>query len=180
MGVCRIAARLVRPVWPAREAVAAPCDAWLSAPIDPPAPQAGPCRTARTLLAAAPLACLRRRSHCAGCVKRNWLFCVGGSRALIGRAPCRPGGPFASPHGRSHDATLARRIHPVTLRFLTYNIWDGGAARLDQIASVIAPVDPDVVLLNEADDRTIAEQLARELGYDCLWARGSGTKHIAL
>jgi exodeoxyribonuclease III len=68
----------------------------------------------------------------------------------------------------------------VTLRFLTYNIWDGGAAHLDQIASVIAPVDPDVVLLNEADDRNIAEQLALELGYDCLWARGSGTKHIAL
>jgi len=66
------------------------------------------------------------------------------------------------------------------LRLLTYNIWDGGAAHIDPLASIIAAANPDVLLLNEADDEQVAEQLARELSYDCLWARGSGTKHIAL
>jgi endonuclease/exonuclease/phosphatase family metal-dependent hydrolase len=66
------------------------------------------------------------------------------------------------------------------IRFLTYNIWDGGGERVAQLAAVIAAAAADVVLLNEADDERVVERLARELCYEGIWARGSGDKHIAL
>jgi exonuclease III len=63
---------------------------------------------------------------------------------------------------------------------MTYNIEDGGAARAALIAEVIACANPDVVLLNEADDERVVAALAQQLHYEPLWARGSGDKHIAL
>ncbi len=66
------------------------------------------------------------------------------------------------------------------MRVMTYNIWDGGAERASLIADVIAQANPDVVLLNEADDERVVQSLARQLAYQPLWARGSGDKHIAL
>lgn len=66
------------------------------------------------------------------------------------------------------------------MRVMTYNIWDGGGARIPLIAEVIAAANPDVLLLNEADDEEVVADLARRLSYRHLWARGSGDKHIAL
>ena len=66
------------------------------------------------------------------------------------------------------------------MRVMTYNIWDGGAERVPLIAEVIAAANPDVLLLNEADDEGVVAGLASRLAYHHLWARGSGDKHIAL
>ena len=66
------------------------------------------------------------------------------------------------------------------MRVMTYNIQDGGAQRADLIADVIAQANPDVALLNEADDPDIAASLAGQLGLHHVWAPGSGDKHIAL
>jgi exodeoxyribonuclease-3 len=66
------------------------------------------------------------------------------------------------------------------MRVMTYNIWNGGGERVALIAQVIASANPDVLLLNEADDEGVVAELARMLEYKHLWARGSGDKHIAL
>src|SRR5438477_4820590 len=66
------------------------------------------------------------------------------------------------------------------MRVMTWNIWDGGAARISLIAELIANASPDVLLLNEADDETVVADLAARSSYHYLWARGSGDKHIAL
>jgi exodeoxyribonuclease-3 len=66
------------------------------------------------------------------------------------------------------------------MRVMTYNIWDGGGERVPLIAQVIAGANPDVLLLNEADDEAVIAELAQTLSYQHLWARGSGDKHIAL
>ena len=63
---------------------------------------------------------------------------------------------------------------------MTYNIQDGGGERSDLIARVIELADPDVALLNEADNPAVVEWLASRLGYRHLWSEGSGDKHIAL
>jgi endonuclease/exonuclease/phosphatase family metal-dependent hydrolase len=66
------------------------------------------------------------------------------------------------------------------MRVMTYNIEDGGGERASLIAEAIASANPDVVLLNEADDERIVAALAQQLHYASIWARGSGDKHIAL
>jgi endonuclease/exonuclease/phosphatase family metal-dependent hydrolase len=52
----------------------------------------------------------------------------------------------------------------VTFRLLTYNIWRGGADRLESIATVISACAPDVVLLQEATDPATVERLAQATG----------------
>src|SRR6202043_3996625 len=48
-------------------------------------------------------------------------------------------------------------------RILSYNILVGGARRIDQIASMIASAQPDVVGLVEATNPQVVEELARGL-----------------
>lgn len=67
-----------------------------------------------------------------------------------------------------------------SLRVLTYNICDGGQERLDLIQTVIASTASHLVLLNEADDESAVATLAGAMGMNYRWARGSGSKHIAL
>jgi endonuclease/exonuclease/phosphatase family metal-dependent hydrolase len=50
------------------------------------------------------------------------------------------------------------------MRILSYNIRHGGAGRERQLAAVIAAIDPDVVVLQEATRPPVVEQLARETG----------------
>jgi endonuclease/exonuclease/phosphatase family metal-dependent hydrolase len=50
------------------------------------------------------------------------------------------------------------------MRLLSYNIKHGGAGRERQLAAVIAAVDPDVVVLQEATRPPVVEQLARDTG----------------
>ncbi len=67
----------------------------------------------------------------------------------------------------------------MTLRILTYNLEFGGRAQMAAIRDVLAHVGADVVALTEADDREVAQWLAEALGYQHVWARGSGERHIA-
>ena len=48
----------------------------------------------------------------------------------------------------------------MSFRLLTYNIQRGGRARVERIARVIKGCEPDVVVLQEATDRTTVERLA--------------------
>jgi exodeoxyribonuclease-3 len=53
---------------------------------------------------------------------------------------------------------------PSALRLLSYNIKFGGRGRVPALAQVIGAAAPDVVLLQEATDPRVIEQLARETG----------------
>ncbi|MBI1877613.1 MAG: endonuclease/exonuclease/phosphatase family protein [Chloroflexi bacterium] len=66
-----------------------------------------------------------------------------------------------------------------TLRVLTYNLYFGGADRLEDIYTVLAHVDADVIALTEADDPAVVATLAERLGLHDIWAEGSGDRHIA-
>ena len=64
-------------------------------------------------------------------------------------------------------------------RVMAYNLYFGGANRVDDIHAVIAHAKPDTVTLTEADDRRVVAELAARLGMEHLWAQGSGDRHIA-
>ncbi|MBE7553501.1 MAG: endonuclease/exonuclease/phosphatase family protein [Anaerolineales bacterium] len=66
-----------------------------------------------------------------------------------------------------------------TLRVLTYNLYFGGADRLEEIYTVLAHVGADVVGLTEADDPAVVAALAERLELYHIWAEGSGDRHIA-
>jgi endonuclease/exonuclease/phosphatase family metal-dependent hydrolase len=63
---------------------------------------------------------------------------------------------------------------------MTYNLYLGGADRVEAIHAVLAHARADVVLLTEADDPGVIADLAGRLGLAHVWARGSGARHIAL
>ncbi len=65
------------------------------------------------------------------------------------------------------------------LRILTYNLYLGGAERLEAIYAVLAHVEADVIALTEADDPAVVARLAERLGLSHIWAEGSGDRHIA-
>lgn len=65
------------------------------------------------------------------------------------------------------------------MRVVTYNLYFGGADRIDAIYAVLAHIDADVIALTEADDPLVVAQLADRLGLHHVWARGSGDRHIA-
>jgi endonuclease/exonuclease/phosphatase family metal-dependent hydrolase len=65
------------------------------------------------------------------------------------------------------------------LRILTYNLYFGGADRLEAIYQVLAYAQADVVTLTEADDPVVVKTLADRLDMVHVWAEGSGDRHIA-
>lgn len=65
------------------------------------------------------------------------------------------------------------------MRVLTYNIEMGGRERFEQLYTVLAHAEADIISLTEADDREVVAELARALEMDHIWARGSGARHIA-
>jgi len=65
------------------------------------------------------------------------------------------------------------------LRILTYNIYLGGADRLEAIHTVLAHANADVISLTEADDPGVVATLAERLEMHHIWAEGSGDRHIA-
>jgi endonuclease/exonuclease/phosphatase family metal-dependent hydrolase len=65
------------------------------------------------------------------------------------------------------------------VRVLTYNIWNGGEERLDDIAAVVAGVDPDAVALVEATSRANAGELARRLGMELVFGEANLGYHVA-
>lgn len=58
------------------------------------------------------------------------------------------------------------------MRFLTYNIREGGVGRAEQIAEVIKAASPDVVALQEATHPAVVERIASLAGF-----RFSGSRH---
>jgi len=72
---------------------------------------------------------------------------------------------------------------PEIIRLAAYNIWNGGAERVDRIAQVIDELDADVVGLCEVSDREVVNELARRGGYDPLIAETPnprGDYHVTL
>lgn len=65
------------------------------------------------------------------------------------------------------------------MRVLTYNIWNGGEERLDDITAVLAGADPDAVALVEATSRTNAGELARRLGMELVFGEANLGYHVA-
>jgi exodeoxyribonuclease-3 len=52
------------------------------------------------------------------------------------------------------------------VRFLTYNIREGGVGRAEQLAEVISSANPDFVALQEAGDPAVVERIASIAGFD--------------
>jgi endonuclease/exonuclease/phosphatase family metal-dependent hydrolase len=65
------------------------------------------------------------------------------------------------------------------MRVLTYNIWNGGEDRLPLIRDVIQAQQPDVVALEEANDRDRAEELAGDLRMEIYHGEANSAWHIA-
>jgi hypothetical protein len=63
---------------------------------------------------------------------------------------------------------------------MAYNLYFGGADRVDEIHAVLAHAAPDAAALTEADDRGVVAELAARLGMEHVWAAGSGERHFAL
>ncbi len=66
-----------------------------------------------------------------------------------------------------------------SLQILTYNIYLGGAGRLEAIYAVLSQLNADVISLTEADDPQVVAALAERLELHHVWATGSGNRHIA-
>jgi exodeoxyribonuclease III len=61
----------------------------------------------------------------------------------------------------------------VALRVLTYNICRGGDGREDQIAAVIAAIEPDITVLQEATNPAVIAKIAARAGM-AQWASSRG------
>ncbi len=59
------------------------------------------------------------------------------------------------------------------MRFLTYNIREGGTGRVETLAEVISAAEPDFVALQEARDPAVVERIARLAGFGWCGARAS-------
>ena len=65
------------------------------------------------------------------------------------------------------------------VRLLTYNLYLGGADRLEAIYTVLAYAQADIITLTEADDPGVVAALAQRLDLTHIWVKGSGDRHIA-
>lgn len=59
------------------------------------------------------------------------------------------------------------------MRFLTYNIREGGVGRAEEIAAVIKAANPDVVALQEATHPEVVERIAELAGFEFFGSRRS-------
>ena len=59
----------------------------------------------------------------------------------------------------------------MTLRLVSYNIRHGGGGRAPQIAAVLAPIEPDIVIFEEAPDPAVIGQVAAATGLPAWGAR---------
>jgi exodeoxyribonuclease-3 len=65
------------------------------------------------------------------------------------------------------------------VRVLTWNIWNGGEDRLDAIERVLRQEDPDIVALQEANDREAVETLGSRLGMEVVYGDASSAFAVA-
>jgi endonuclease/exonuclease/phosphatase family metal-dependent hydrolase len=63
---------------------------------------------------------------------------------------------------------------------MTYNIWLGGAGRMDAIRSVVRAISPDLLGIQEADDEEAITSMAAELGMEYAHGKANTIHHVAL
>lgn len=66
------------------------------------------------------------------------------------------------------------------MRFITYNILEGGKGRESQILEILAAQNADAILLQEVTEREFVEQLAAGLQADYYIAESNSSRHLAL
>lgn len=66
------------------------------------------------------------------------------------------------------------------VRALAYNVDGAAAERRPALKAVLDDANADVIALTEADDSAVAAALADDLGFQHVWARGSGDRHAAV
>jgi exodeoxyribonuclease III len=67
----------------------------------------------------------------------------------------------------------------MALRVMTYNILEGGSERIPYIRDVIRGQSPDVIAIQEANDRDLIESLARELEMRLVYGEANSAFHMA-
>lgn len=65
------------------------------------------------------------------------------------------------------------------MRVITYNIFYGGEERIPLIAQILCAQNPDLVALQEANDRSNAEQLAGALNMQLVYGESDNTFRVA-
>ncbi len=65
------------------------------------------------------------------------------------------------------------------MRIVTYNIFYGGQERIPLIAQILRNQNPDLVALQEANDRSNAEQLAGALNMQLIFGESDSAFHVA-
>jgi endonuclease/exonuclease/phosphatase family metal-dependent hydrolase len=65
------------------------------------------------------------------------------------------------------------------MRIITYNIFYGGEERIPLIAQILRDQNPDLVALQEANDRSNAEKLAAALNMHLIFGESDNTFHVA-
>lgn len=68
----------------------------------------------------------------------------------------------------------------MTVRVLAYNVDGGSAERRPALQAVLDRAAADIIALTEADDSGVVAALADDLGFEHVWARGSGDRHVAV
>jgi exodeoxyribonuclease-3 len=63
---------------------------------------------------------------------------------------------------------------------MSYNIFLGGAGRMEAITRVIRAIDPDLLGIQEADDEAAIAHLARALDMDYVYGKANTIHHVAL
>lgn len=66
------------------------------------------------------------------------------------------------------------------IRFLSYNILDGGRGREQELAQIISAQNADVVLLQEVIEKDFVVELAAQLQSECIIAESNSGRTIAL
>ncbi len=66
------------------------------------------------------------------------------------------------------------------LRVMTYNIKDGGEDYPDELANILRDEQPDLVMLQEANDETVFYNLGRGLGFQAVLGEGNRGFHVGV
>lgn len=69
--------------------------------------------------------------------------------------------------------------NPPAFTLMTYNIFLGGAGRMDAITSVVREVAPDLLGIQEADDEAAIARLAEAVGMDYVIGKANTIHHVA-
>jgi endonuclease/exonuclease/phosphatase family metal-dependent hydrolase len=66
------------------------------------------------------------------------------------------------------------------IKFMTYNILDGGIGREEYILQVLQATQPDIILLQEVLDADFINRLAQTLNMNHLFVKGNSKRHLGL